>query len=104
MAKNVYMLLKKNNGQIKCAFEKSFFAGETNFKKPISCHLYPIRIKKTNLFEKLNYDHWDICSKACELGDKLKIPVYVFLKDALISKYRQSWYNQLCSKIKSISF
>ena len=96
--------IKERNGQIKCAFEKSFFAGESNFRKPISCHLYPIRIKKTNLFEKLNYEHWDICSKACKLGDKLKIPVYVFLKDALISKYGKSWYKQLCSKIKSISF
>lgn len=86
MAKNVYMLLKKIMDKLNVLLKKAFLLEQTNFKKPISCHLYPIRIKKTNLFEKLNYDHWDICSKACELGDKLKIPVYVFLKDALISK------------------
>ena len=70
------------------------------FKKPISCHLYPIRIKKTQLFEKLTYEKWSICSSACKLGSRLKIPIYVFLKEALIRKYGKSWYGDLCKKDK----
>ena len=89
----------KRNGQTKCAFEESFNDGEISFKKPISCHLYPIRIEKQNIFEKLNYEHWSICEKACELGKKLKIPVYTFLKEALIRKYGKNWYQELISKI-----
>tara|TARA_B100000579_G_scaffold416164_1_gene411453 strand:- start:134 stop:694 length:561 start_codon:yes stop_codon:yes gene_type:complete len=88
----------KRNGQIKCVFEESFNSGEIKFKKPISCHLYPVRIEKNNIFEKLNYEEWSICKKACELGERLKIPVYVFLKEALIRKYGEEWYQELLSK------
>ncbi len=94
----IYAIQKK--GKIKCVFEESYNAGEIKFKKPISCHLYPIRIKKNNVFEKLNYENWSICKKACELGIRLKVPVYVFLKEALIRKYGESWYKELISKIK----
>ncbi len=90
----------KRNGKIKCVFEESYDDGEIKFKKPMSCHLYPIRIEKKNIFEKLNYEHWDICEKACDLGERLKIPVYVFLKEALIRKYGKAWYIELISKIK----
>lgn len=96
----VYAVQK--NGYTKCAFEESFNAGEINFKKPISCHLYPIRVHKTNLFEKLNYEKWSICNAACELGNRLQIPVYTFLKEALIRKYGKSWYHNLCLKAKEI--
>tara|TARA_B100001758_G_C18354138_1_gene581665 strand:- start:51 stop:611 length:561 start_codon:yes stop_codon:yes gene_type:complete len=91
----------KRNGHTKCVFEESFNSGEIKFKKPISCHLYPIRIEKQNIFDKLNYEHWSICKKACELGNRLQIPVYIFLKDALIRKYGKGWYKELISKIKS---
>ena len=91
----------KRNGHTKCVFEESFNDGEIPFKKPISCHLYPIRVEKQNIFDKLNYEHWVICEKACELGNHLQIPVYIFLKEALIRKYGESWYSELISKIKS---
>ena len=91
----------KRNGHTKCVFEESFNSGEITFKKPISCHLYPIRIEKQNIFDKLNYEYWNICKKACDLGNRLQIPVYIFLKEALIRKYGKAWYKELISKIKS---
>ena len=91
----------KKNGLTKCVFEESYNKGEINFKKPISCHLYPIRIEKQNIFDKLNYEHWSICNHACSLGEKLKVPVYIFLKEALIRKYGKDWYQDLISKIEA---
>jgi hypothetical protein len=84
-------------GIAKCGIEKAWEAGATDFKKPVSCHLYPVRIKKTPEvgFEALNYDRWDICSAACALGKSLEVPVYRFVKDALIRKYGESFYEQL---------
>jgi hypothetical protein len=79
----------------KCAIEKAYENGESDFKKPISCHLYPIRINRLGPLEGLNYNHWDICSPACKLGDKLKVPVFQFVKDALIRKYGEDWYEEL---------
>jgi hypothetical protein len=66
-----------------------------DFKKPISCHLYPIRITPYETFEALNYDRWSICGDACRFGDSLKVPVYQFLKEPLIRKYGENWYKQL---------
>lgn len=83
------------NGVATCAFEKAHAAGNISFRKPISCHLYPIRIKKLKNYEALNYDRWDICAAACSLGKNLKVPVYSFLKDALIRKYGTTWYKDL---------
>ena len=84
-------------GIAQCGIERANKAGATNFLKPISCHLYPIRINKEEVanFEALNYDHWDICSAACSLGKKEKLPVYRFVKDALIRKYGQDFYDEL---------
>jgi hypothetical protein len=79
----------------KCAIEKAWFEGKSTFRKPVSCHLYPIRIKKLREYEAVNYDRWDICKSACRLGKENKVPVYVFLKEPLIRKYGQEWYNQL---------
>ncbi len=83
------------NGITQCAFEKAYNDGIIDFKKPISCHLYPIRITKYETFEALNYDRWSICSDACHFGNSLKVPVYQFLKEPLIRKYGENWYNQL---------
>ena len=69
--------------------------GKTDFKKPISCHLYPIRAVKLHEHIALNYDRWHICSPACSLGEELSVPVYKFLKDALIRKFGQDWYIEL---------
>ncbi len=85
------------NGVALCGIEQAHLAGEIEFKKPISCHLYPIRVNsgKETGFEALNYDKWDICSAACELGKKEKMPVYVFAKDAIIRKYGEAFFEEL---------
>lgn len=84
------------NGVAKCAIEKAYYEGKVKWKKPISCHLYPIRItKQRNGLEALNYDRWSICKAACKLGDSLKVPVYKFLKESLTRKYGKEWYKQL---------
>lgn len=91
----VYMTLK--DGVAQCGIEAAYNAGVTDFKKPISCHLYPIRIStnKETGFEALNYDEWDICQAACTLGEKEQMPVYQFLKEAIHRKYGADFYNQL---------
>jgi len=79
----------------KCAIEQAFVEGKTNWQKPISCHLYPIRIKKFKDYDAVNYDKWDVCQPACECGKKLDVPVYKFLKTPLIRKYGKEWFKQL---------
>ncbi|MEX2335838.1 MAG: DUF3109 family protein [Fulvivirga sp.] len=90
-------------GLLKCGIEQAWMAGKTDFKKPISCHLYPIRISKYDDFDAINYDQWDICSPACSLGKELQVPVYKFLKDALIRKYGEQWYTELVRTIEEDS-
>jgi hypothetical protein len=83
-------------GIVKCAFEKAYYAGEISWKKPISCHLYPIRIEKTDLFDVLHYEPREVlCAPACINGKKLKVPVYQFLKEPIIRKYGQDFFNAL---------
>ncbi len=87
---------KDASGVIKCAFEQAYYDGKIAWKKPISCHLYPIKISQTKTDELLNYEPRNpLCSPACALGKKLKVPVYVFLKDALIRKYGEDFYEIL---------
>ena len=83
------------NGIAKCSIEKAYNEGKINFRKPISCHLFPIRTKKYSNFEAVNYEEIKICKPACACGSKLKIPLYVFLKDSLIRKYGNKWYSKL---------
>ncbi len=80
---------------LKCGIEQAYLDGKIGWKKPISCHLYPIRITKKKHFEALNYHKWHICSPACALGKELQVPVYKFLKDPLIRKYGKAWYAEL---------
>lgn len=82
-------------GITKCSIEKAHKEGKLDFKKPISCHLYPIRTKKFNDFEALNYEEWAICSPACACGEKLDVPVFRFLKEPLIRKYGAAFYSEL---------
>jgi Protein of unknown function (DUF3109) len=91
-----YMTLDKK-GVAQCGIEQAWKAGATDFRKPISCHLYPIRIKKNEIagFEALNYDRWDICSAACTLGEEHQVSVYEFLKEAIIRKYGEAFYEEL---------
>ncbi len=79
----------------KCAIDQAYRDGKINWQKPISCHLYPIRIKKFKDYEAVNYDKWDVCKPACECGKKLDVPVYKFLKGPLIRKYGKAWFKQL---------
>lgn len=83
------------NGITKCAFEKAYNDGVIAWKKPISCHLYPIRVTKYPDYEALNYDRWHICSPACDFGKELKVSVFEFLKEPLIRKYGEEWYQAL---------
>ncbi len=84
-------------GTAQCGIEAAYRAGVIDFQKPISCHLYPIRVEKNEElgFEALNYHRWDICSAACELGRKEQMPVYRFLRDAIVRKYGQEFYEEL---------
>lgn len=83
------------NGIAKCAIEKAYLDKKIEFKKPISCHLFPIRIKHYQDFDAVNYEEIKICRPACECGSKLQIPLYVFLKEPLIRKYGEPWYKEL---------
>lgn len=89
-----------NNGVLKCGIEQAYYDGKISWKKPISCHLYPIRITKKKNLEAVNYHKWDICSPACTLGSELKVPLYKFLKDALVRKYGLEWYGDLVRAIE----
>jgi hypothetical protein len=85
----------ESNGSLSCGIEKAFNEKKINFNKPISCHLYPIRIKEYSEFTAVNYHQWSICSDACSLGAELKKPVFEFVKEALIRKFGNEWYNSL---------
>lgn len=91
-----------DDGTAKCAIEKAHNDGKIDFKKPISCHLFPIRIKEYADFEAVNYEAIDICKPACECGQKLEVPVFRFLKEPLIRRYGLSWYNDLCEAQKHL--
>lgn len=78
-----------------CGIEQAYNEGLIDYKKPISCHLYPIRIKEYSQFSAVNYHRWHICDDACTLGKELEVPVYKFLKAPLIRKYGEDWYNEL---------
>lgn len=84
-----------DNDTALCGIEQAYNEGLISWKKPISCHLYPIRIKEYSQFSAVNYNRWHICDDACALGKELEVPVYKFLKEPLIRKYGESWYAEL---------
>ena len=90
--------IRDNDGIVKCGIEQAYNDGKIAWRKPISCHLFPIRIKQSRnkKNEYVNYQpREDLCGAACTLGKKLKVPVYVFLKDAIIRKYGVTFYETL---------
>ena len=91
------------NGIARCGIEKAFESGIINFQKPVSCHLYPVRIKKYERYEAVNYDSWHLCDPARRNGDHLNIPVYIFVKDALIRKYGEEFVRKLDQIAKEIA-
>ncbi len=92
--------LYDDRGILKCGIEQAYLAGKISWKKPISCHLYPIRVTKYDQYDALNYNRWHICDPACQLGKSLQVPLYVFLKEALVRKYGEAWYAELLEDIE----
>ena len=90
---------KDKEGIIKCAFEQAYNDGKIPWKKPISCHLFPIKLSKSKSdpgIEYMNYEpREDLCKAACSLGKKLKVPAYVFLKESITRKYGETFYETL---------
>jgi hypothetical protein len=86
---------RNENGIVLCAIEKAFLNGEISFHKPISCHLFPIRITRYKDFDAVNYERNKLCIPARIQGEKLGIPIYQFVKNPLIRKYGEAWYEQL---------
>ena len=83
------------NNICECAIEKTYREGKISFPKPISCHLYPIRLQKINTTTALNYHKWEVCKCARTLGSKNQMPVYQFLKEPLIRRFGKEWYEKL---------
>jgi hypothetical protein len=98
---------KDANGVILCAIEQAYLDGKIQWKKPISCHLFPIRIKKSRKdpdIEYLNYEpRQDLCQSACSLGKELKVPVFTFVKDALIRKYGTEFFEALTAAAERLN-
>lgn len=82
-------------GVCKCAIEKAHREGKTDFYKPISCHLYPVRLQRYKSFTAVNYHRWKICREAVLLGMKENVKVYQFLKEPLVRRFGENWYNEL---------
>lgn len=89
-----YVIFDEKNTAL-CAIEEAYNQGGVSWKKPVSCHLYPIRVKEYTEFSAVNYDKWEICDDACSLGKELQVPVYKFVKEALIRKFGEDWYAEL---------
>ena len=86
-----------------CALEKAFRQGRTRFCKPISCSLYPIREKTFgNGLVGLNYNRWAVCADAVEKGKALGLPVYIFLKEPLVRRFGEEWYEELCAVVRQL--
>ena len=95
-----------DDNNCKCAIEKAFRAGKIDFYKPVSCHLYPIRVAKYKEYRAVNYHRWSVCKPAIVCGKKHQIPVYQFLQTPLIRKFGKEWYEQLdavAKEFKNIS-
>ncbi len=92
---------RDENKIIKCGIEQAYYDGKLEWKKPISCHLFPIRIQKSKLDPDVEYVNYqpreDLCKAACSLGKKLKVPVYIFLKESIIRKYGEHFYEALAA-------
>lgn len=84
-----------DKGIAKCGLEQAYNDGKTTWKKPISCHLYPVRLAQLKEYVAVNYHRWQVCEPACACGKSLKVPVYKFLKDPLVRRFGQEWYDEL---------
>lgn len=89
-------------GTALCGIEEAYNQGEIDWKKPVSCHLYPVRVQDYSEFSAVNYHRWQICDDACTLGQELGVPVYKFVKEALIRKFGADWYTELESVAENL--
>ncbi len=95
MVKNVVFTVFDEKGIAFCAIENAWKDKKTSLQKPVSCHLYPIRIKKYDNYHAVNYHKWGICQHALVSGKRKGTPLYIFCKDALIRKFGKEWYKRL---------
>lgn len=79
----------------KCGIEAAFNAGAIDFRKPVSCHLFPVRVKRYHNFRAVNYEEWSICKPAVACGAKKNTELYIFLREPLIRAFGEEWYNRL---------
>jgi hypothetical protein len=87
---------RDQQGIIKCAIEQAYYDGKVTWKKPISCHLYPIKVTRSKAYTMLNYEPREVlCNGGCSLGKKLKVPVYQFLKESLVRKFGEDFFTAL---------
>jgi len=96
-----YVIYDENETAL-CAIEEAYNQGEVKWKKPVSCHLYPVRVKDYSEFSAVNYHQWHICDDACSLGKELQVPVYKFVKEALVRKFGEDWYMELEKVAKNL--
>lgn len=89
-----YVVYDEKNTAL-CGIEEAYNQGDVDWKKPVSCHLYPVRVKDYSEFSAVNYHKWQICDSACSLGKSLELPIYKFVKEALIRKFGSEWYAEL---------
>lgn len=87
-------------GIARCAIEKAFEEGKIDFRKPVSCHLYPIRLTKVGQHIAMNYHRWHICEPGLALGKKHGLPLYRFLREPLIRRFGEVWYEKLVAAIE----
>jgi Fe-S-cluster containining protein len=92
------------NGVAECGIENAWEDGVIEWKKPMSCHLYPVRVRRVPEmnFEALNYDDWSICKDACKLGKSLKVPLYVFVREAIERRYGEEFWRELDEVAKDL--
>lgn len=90
------------NRILRCGIERAYYAGKIEFQKPVSCQLYPIRVQRTPVNDILNYHQWELCEPARLLGQKLQIPVVLFVKPALIRKFGVEWFRLLETELNQI--
>jgi hypothetical protein len=94
--KDCVFACRAENGTCICSFEKAYRNGRTDFYKPVSCHLYPVRVRRYRDFRAVNYHRWSICRPAVHSGKEKGMRIYEFLKEPLIRKFGEEWYRQLC--------
>jgi len=90
-----------SNGYVQCAIEQAWMLKLIDFRKPLSCHLYPARLSEFKDFTAVNYHQWHICINAIEKGEKDGVKLYEFLKEPLIRKFGKEWYNDLVESVKN---